>query len=177
MPACFEEFAQPQLARNAAEQLARLKIDRARRRQRLAVRVDLDLRQIVARIAGRIAADRVIVEDAKNLRHGTRLSFSRGTARTGPRQSADGRVVRALSAFQPRGIAVLPEAADRDCWRDRRTGVVTLRADPDAEQDPRPIAPIIFDRWREADRAARRELLLHQRSAAPVAAAEAGPAA
>jgi hypothetical protein len=72
----LEELAQAELARNAAEQLARPEVDRFRRGQGLAVRVALDLRQIVAWIAGRIAAGRIVVEDAEDFRHGTRLSCS-----------------------------------------------------------------------------------------------------
>ena len=44
-------------------------IDRARRRQGLAVGVAVEPRQIVAGIVRRIAVDRIVVEDAQNLRH------------------------------------------------------------------------------------------------------------
>ena len=69
VPACLEKLAQSKLAGNAPEQLPRLKIDRAGCRQRLPVRIAFDLRKIVARVAFGIAAARVVVENAENLRH------------------------------------------------------------------------------------------------------------
>src|SRR3712207_6326256 len=53
----LEELAQAEFARNAAEQLAGLEVDRARAGERLAVRIALDLGEAIARIAGRIAVD------------------------------------------------------------------------------------------------------------------------
>ena len=69
VPGRLEEFAQAQLAGHAAQQLPRLEIDRARRRQGLAVGVAVEPGQIVAGIFGRISVDRIVVEDAQNLRH------------------------------------------------------------------------------------------------------------
>ena len=67
MPALLKELAQPERARDAAEQLARGEIDPLRGRRGLAVGVALDLRDLVARVGGRVAVDRVVVQDAENV--------------------------------------------------------------------------------------------------------------
>src|SRR6185369_15507336 len=70
VPGAFDEFPQAQLARHAAEQAARLEVDRPRRRQGLTAGIALDLGQIVARIACRITVDWIVVEDAEDLHGG-----------------------------------------------------------------------------------------------------------
>src|SRR5215208_1388545 len=66
-------------------------------------------------------------------------------------------------------ILALPEPAVGDRRRNRGCGVVALRNDPDAEDDARTVAPIIFDGWSEADVPALGERLPYQRSAADLA--------
>src|SRR6185369_6024264 len=70
VPRGFHEFPQAQFARHAAEQAARLEVDRPRRRQGLPAGIALDLGQIVARIALRITVDWIVVEDAEDLHGG-----------------------------------------------------------------------------------------------------------
>ncbi len=65
----LDVFSQAQFARDAAEQHPRLEVDRLRRRQGLAAGITFDLRQIVARVGFRIAVNRIVIENAKNLRH------------------------------------------------------------------------------------------------------------
>src|SRR5262245_43793929 len=67
MAGVFDELAQPELAGDAAQQLARLEVDRARGRGRRAVRIPLDLVDVVPGIGGRIAVHRVVVENTNNL--------------------------------------------------------------------------------------------------------------
>ena len=68
-PSDFEKFPQTQLAGHAAEQCAGLEIDRLRRRQRLATRIMVDFRKIVARIRLRISVDRIVIENTEDLGH------------------------------------------------------------------------------------------------------------
>ena len=63
----FEIFSQTELARHAAEQRPGLEVDGRWCRQGLAVRIALDLRQIIPRIFLRITAGRIVVENAKDL--------------------------------------------------------------------------------------------------------------
>ena len=65
----LEKFAKPELARNAAQQLARLEVDRLRRRQRLAVGILVDLGDVIARIVFRISVDGIVVENTYDLCH------------------------------------------------------------------------------------------------------------
>ena len=65
----LEELAQAQLARDAAEQLARLEVDRRGRRRRLPVRIFGDLGDVVAGVCLRIAVDRIVIENTNYLGH------------------------------------------------------------------------------------------------------------
>ncbi len=67
--ALLKEAAQPQGARHAAQQLARLEVDRLWRGCGLAAGIGVDLGDPVARIGGRVAGQRIIVEHAQNLGH------------------------------------------------------------------------------------------------------------
>src|SRR6186997_402127 len=69
MAGVLEELAQAKLARDAAEQLAGREVDRARGGGRLPVGVALDFGDVVARVGGRIAVHRVVVENTNDLRH------------------------------------------------------------------------------------------------------------
>src|SRR5262249_49686372 len=64
-----EELPQAELPGDAAEQLARREVDRLRRRRGLSIGVALDLRDVVARVGGRVAVHRVVVEHTEHLRH------------------------------------------------------------------------------------------------------------
>src|SRR5262245_18747755 len=88
-----DELAQAQRAGDAADQLAGAEAERLGRRRALAVRVALDLGDIVARVGRRIAVDRVVVEHAEDVRHGPRSSL-----RTG-------RTVKLLALFEGRAYA------------------------------------------------------------------------
>ena len=74
VPALLEEPAQPELAGDAPEQLARREVDRLRRRRRGPVVVAVDLRDAVPGVRGRIPAHRVVVEHAEHVRHGAILT-------------------------------------------------------------------------------------------------------
>ena len=67
VPALLEELPQPELARDAAEQLARREVDRLRRGRGLPAVVALDRRDAVARVGRRVPANRVVVQDAQDL--------------------------------------------------------------------------------------------------------------
>lgn len=91
MTGIFEELAQAELARDAAEQFAGLEIDSARRGRRHAVGVAIDLGNVVAGILGRIARDRIVIENGEHFCHGRAPSWAgmeaglRSTGReTGP---------------------------------------------------------------------------------------------
>ena len=70
MAGTFEEFAQPELAGDAAEQLARLEVDLARGRRGLAAGVMVDFGDVVAGVFGRIAVDRIVIKNGENFSHG-----------------------------------------------------------------------------------------------------------
>ena len=82
MTRLLEKLAKTEFARDAAEQLARLEVNRRGCRRCLAIRVFCDYWNIVARIALRVAVYRVILEDAYYFRH---LSISRETNQGMPR--------------------------------------------------------------------------------------------
>ena len=72
----FEELAKSKLSRDAAEQLARLEVDRARGRRRHAARIVIDLRNVVPRIVRRIAGYGIVVENTENFSHGSTPSWA-----------------------------------------------------------------------------------------------------
>jgi len=80
--ALLQEPAQPELARDAAEQLTRREVDPLRARRRLAVVVPLDLGNVVACVGRRIAADGIVVEHTENVRHAVTLLDLCGPAAT-----------------------------------------------------------------------------------------------
>ena len=65
----FQELAQAQFARDAAEQRAWLEVRPAWGRQGLPIRIALDPGQIVARVGDWITVDGIVVEDAEDFRH------------------------------------------------------------------------------------------------------------
>ena len=65
----LEEFAKPKLARDAAQQLAGLEVDRRRRWRRLPVRIFGDLGDVVAGVFRRISIDRIVIENTNNFGH------------------------------------------------------------------------------------------------------------
>ena len=69
VPAALEEFAEAQLARDGAEEFARLEVDGLRRWQRLPARIALELRDIVARVRFGMTADGIVVENADDFHH------------------------------------------------------------------------------------------------------------
>ena len=73
----LDEAPEPELARDAAEQLAGREVDRLWRRGRLAAVVAGDLGDAVARVLRRVAVDGIVVEDAEDLRHGAILAGAR----------------------------------------------------------------------------------------------------
>src|SRR5690606_26367309 len=70
VPALLQEAAEPQLPGDAAEQLAGGEVDGGGGGRGLPVGIALDVRQSVAGVGGGRARDRVVVEDAEDLRHG-----------------------------------------------------------------------------------------------------------
>jgi hypothetical protein len=90
MPLAREPVAKAERARDAAQQLPRTKVDRARRRQRLPVGIILDPRQAVARPLLGIAGLRIVVEDAQYLGH-LPLPFSRHDRAAGSSGAAPAR--------------------------------------------------------------------------------------
>ena len=69
MAGIFEELAQAEFARHAAEQLARLEVDLARCRCGLPVGVFGDLGDVVAGVFRRVTIDGVVVENTNYLSH------------------------------------------------------------------------------------------------------------
>ena len=65
----FEEFAQAQLAGHAAQKLARLEIDGAWGGRRLAVRIVVDLGDVVAGVFLGIAVDGIVIENGEDFCH------------------------------------------------------------------------------------------------------------
>src|SRR3990170_3109298 len=76
MAGLLQEFAQAQLARDAAEQLARLEVDGARRGRRLSVGIFRDLGDVVAGIFLGIAVDRIVIKNGENFGHGGTPSWT-----------------------------------------------------------------------------------------------------
>src|SRR3990170_7503696 len=69
MAGLLQKFAQSEFSRNAAEQLAGLEVDGARRGRRLSVGIFRDLGDVVAGIFLGIAVDRIVIENTNHLGH------------------------------------------------------------------------------------------------------------
>ena len=76
----LQEFAQAQLAGDAAEQLTRLEVDGRRRRRGLPVGIFGDLGDVVAGIGLRIAVDRIVIENTNHFGHDATPSCVDGRA-------------------------------------------------------------------------------------------------
>ena len=82
--ALLEELAQAELAGDAAQQLAGREVDRLGSRRREAAGVVVDRGNVVARVGGRIAVDRIVVQDAENVGHFAGRDPNGCTARSTP---------------------------------------------------------------------------------------------
>src|SRR4029453_18248792 len=80
MTGVLQELAKPELARHAAQKLARLEIDLARGRRGHAVGIVVDLGNGIPGIFGRVAVDRVVIENTEDLCHYCHSSFWADTA-------------------------------------------------------------------------------------------------
>src|SRR3990172_4439578 len=69
MAGLLQEFAQAQLARDAAQELAGFEVDGARRGRRLSVGIFRDPWDVVAGIFLGIAVDRIVIENTNHLGH------------------------------------------------------------------------------------------------------------
>src|SRR5215813_15628504 len=108
MAGILEKFAKPEFARDAAEKLTRFEIDFARARRGHAVGIVVDLGDRIPRIFRRIAVNRIVVENTKDLCHCCHSScdgplwrkpMPRAGARKGQRQGA-------TSLLVDRGLAL-----------------------------------------------------------------------
>ncbi len=68
-PASSRNLRKPELARDAAEQLARLEVDLARRRRGHAAGIVVDLGDVVAGVGLGIAVDGIVIKNGENFCH------------------------------------------------------------------------------------------------------------
>src|ERR1700740_2651353 len=83
---------------------------------------------------------------------------------------AQRRATKSLSAFWASDTGCLPEALNRNRGGHRRLRIVSLGNDPDARDDARPGAPVIFHCRCKADVPAPGGDLLHRRVRCGIAA-------
>ena len=69
VPIRLKVFSQAEFARDTAKKRAGFEVDRFGRRQRLAARIVIDLRQVIARVGLGVPVNRVVIKDANHLCH------------------------------------------------------------------------------------------------------------